>query len=186
MAELERAATQFVRRVLGLESKRHTDAFISHLKRALGVDLEAVIRQEDLADFLDDAVARNVSLIRSLSQDTFKRIEQAVIAAKIGGQSANSLRKALQKEFGVSAKRAELIAQDQMSKLTSDLNRQRQQQIGISEYVWTTSRDERVRQRHAELEGTTYKWGEPTDAEQGLPPGQPIRCRCVAVGVVKF
>lgn len=185
-AELERALTDIVRSILDLESQRHTESFKRQVKQTLGVDLEGVVEQEDLAEFLDDVTSRNVSLIRSLGEETFKRIEQQVLRAKIEGRSVSNLRKDLQKEFGISDRRATLIARDQMAKLTSDLNRRRQEQIGITEYIWQTSRDERVRPRHRDLDGEQFKWGEPTGAEEGLPPGQPIQCRCVAIAVVEF
>lgn len=184
--ELTRVATQMVRRILDLETQRHTDTFMRSAKAALGIDLDAVIRQEDLEDYLRDALARNASLITSLADDTIKGIEQSVYAAKIGGKSVAKLRKELQMVLGKSSKRADLIAQDQMAKITSDLNERRQAQVGIKEYDWSTSKDERVRSRHRALEGKRYKWGEQTGAEQGLPPGKPIRCRCVAIGVVQF
>jgi uncharacterized protein with gpF-like domain len=39
---------------------------------------------------------------------------------------------------------------------------------------------------HRSLDGKVYEYGKPTGAEQGLPPGQPINCRCVARGIVEF
>ena len=59
-------------------------------------------------------------------------------------------------------------------------------QAGIEKYTWRTSQDELVRPRHARLEGNVYRYGEPTGAEDGLPPGQPIQCRCVAQAIVSF
>lgn len=184
--ELIEIAKAMVRRILNLEAKRHSAAFMRSATAAFGIDLKAVIREEDLEDYLQDVLARNVSLIKSLADDTLKGIEQAVYAAKIEGRSVAKLRKELQKVLGKSAKRADLIAQDQLSKLTADLNERRQTQIGVEEYDWFTSRDERVRARHRKLDGKRYRWGEPTGAEEGLPPGKPIRCRCVAIGVVRF
>ena len=56
----------------------------------------------------------------------------------------------------------------------------------MTSYTWMTSRDERVRPRHKELDGKEYEYGKPTGAEDGLPPGQPIMCRCVARGIVEI
>ncbi|WP_442880212.1 minor capsid protein [Aurantimonas sp. A2-1-M11] len=62
----------------------------------------------------------------------------------------------------------------------------RHQQAGVASYVWMSSRDERVRERHRALDGKEYRYGEPAGAEQGLPRGQPIQCRCVARGIVEI
>jgi SPP1 gp7 family putative phage head morphogenesis protein len=184
--ELSEIAPGTVERILNLESKRHTDTFMATAKKALGIDLRAVVQQEDLADYLQEAAARNASLITGLSDDLLKGIEQAVYTNSIAGNSVTTLRKSLQEQFGIADRRAKLLARDQTGKLNSDLNRRRQEQAGVTSYAWLSSRDERVRERHRRLEGEVYKWGEATGAEQGLPPGQPINCRCLARGIVEF
>lgn len=183
---LQQIAKELVDRILRLESERHTSEFHKSAKKALGVDLKAIVRKEDLEGYLRDANARNASLIKSLSDDTIKQVEQLVLQAKLNGTSQRELKALLQKRFKVAENRANLIAADQLNKLNSDLNKIRQQQAGVTEYVWSTSADERVRPLHNRLNGKKYKWGKPTGAEQGLPPGQPVRCRCSARGVVKF
>lgn len=179
-------AEGMVNRILGLESQRHTDRFMETAKRTLGVDLAAVVREEDLGDYLRAAGLRNAALIKGLADETVKRIQQLVMNAVINGRSAADLKADLTKQFHFSDNRAWLIARDQIAKLNSDLNKIRHQQAGVTEYTWRTSADERVRERHRKLEGKVYKYGEPTGAEEGLPPGQPIRCRCIAQAIVQF
>ncbi|MFY0735630.1 minor capsid protein [Aurantimonas sp. NFXS3] len=179
-------AEGMVGRILRLESERHTKKWMASVRSTIGIDLAAVVSQEDLADYLTTAAARNASLIKSLGDDAVKRVEQATYQAILQGQTAAQLRKRMTEEFGVLDSRAKLIARDQVSKLTSDLNRRRHEQAGVTSYVWMSSRDERVRERHRKLDGKEYKYGEPTGAEQGLPPGQPIQCRCVARGIVEI
>lgn len=183
---LVRIASNTVDRILNLEGLRHTENFMAAAKRALGIDLRAVVRQEDIEAYVREAVGRNTSLIQGFADDLQKRIEQTVYSNGIAGNSVATLRKSLQEQFGFSDRRAKLIARDQMGKFNSDLNRIRQTQAGLTSYVWSTSHDERVRERHRKLDGKTYKWGEATGAEQGLPPGQPVQCRCIARGVVEF
>jgi len=175
-----------VRRILVLAAKRNTDRFMAAAKRALGIDLSAVVRESDLTSALDQMAERNAALIKGLAEDVVKRIKDRTTSAVLAGESSASLRKTLALEFGFADNRAALIARDQIGKTTADLNRIRHQQAGISEYDWSTSADERVRPLHRSLNGRRYKYGEPTGAEQGLPPGQPVRCRCVALAVVEF
>lgn len=179
-------ANNTVRRILDLEAVRHTETFMATAKRALGIDLRALVKQEDLGEFLRLASARNASLIKSLSDDTVKRVEQAVLDNLIAGNSRETLRKKLVEDFGIADNRAKLISQDQMAKLNADLNQFRHEQAGITEYIWTSSRDERTRPLHRSLDGKKYRYGQPTGAEGGLPPGKPIRCRCIAKAVVEF
>ena len=112
-----------VRRVLDLEAKRHTDSFMDLAKKKLGVDLAAVVREEDLAAYLDAAATRNAGLIKTLGDDCVGRVKRIVTDAVIRGTPVKDTRKAIADAFGVSDSRAQLIARDQTAKLNSDLNR---------------------------------------------------------------
>ena len=185
-ARLSVTAEGLVARILGLEASRHTATFKVTVVRTIGVDLSRVVLDEDLGDYLQLASSRNASLIKNLGQDAANRMQQSVVNAWINGDSAKTLSAKLTEDFGIADRRAQLIAQDQMAKLNSDMNRIRHEQAGVTEYIWRTSSDERVRPRHKALDGKTYRYGERTGAEDGLAPGQPIRCRCVAMAVVEF
>jgi SPP1 gp7 family putative phage head morphogenesis protein len=76
---------------------------------------------------------------------------------------------------------AALIARDQIATLNGQLNRARQTAAGITEFVWETMRDDRVRETHEELQGERFTW---TDGWDGVFPGEPINCRCWARAVV--
>lgn len=179
-------ASQSVNRVLNLESQQHTEKFMKVAQSALGIDISSVVSQGDLQQLIEMAARRNAGLIKSQTETMIQRIEAATLQNKLAGNSVATLRKKLIEEFGIGERKAKLLARDQSSKLTSDLNQFRQRQAGITEYDWSTANDERVRPLHRSLNGNRYQWGKPTGAEEGLPPGQPIQCRCVARGVVEF
>lgn len=185
-ARLTFVADQMVNRTLRLEAKKNTKGFMRSAKRALGIDLSAVVRENDMEAAFNAIMVRNSALIKSLADDTISRVRQSTIEAYMNGDSVSKLQSRLKHEFGVMDSRAKLIARDQLAKANADFNRLRHEQAGITEYVWSTSRDERVRERHRRLDGTRYKYGESTGAEGGLPPGKPINCRCVARAVVEF
>lgn len=185
-AHLGRIAAEMVNRILRREAGRHTEKWKRQVRAALGIDLEAVVRQEDLTEALDAAVKRSASLITGLSDETAAGVEKLTRQALTQGRSAQNLRKDLTKQFGIADRRAKVIARDQLATLNSDLNRLRHEQAGVTTYQWTTSHDERVRPLHRRLDGARYRYGESTGAEGGLAPGQPIMCRCVARAVVEF
>lgn len=179
-------ANATVNRILRLEGQRHSEKFVAIVKSKIGVDLKGAVRNSDLEGYLEEAARRNANLIKNLADQTLRRIQERVTQATLNGESHAILRSRLAKEFGLSDSRARLIARDQIGKLTSDLNRLRQEQAGIEKYAWSGSLDERERELHVSLEGRVYRWGERTGAEEGLPPGQPIQCRCVARPIVEF
>lgn len=73
--------------------------------------------------------------------------------------------------------------------LNSALVAANSQREGIETYIWRTSLDDRVRDHHADLEGTVQRWDSPpagggtSDGEAGHP-GYGINCRCVAEVIV--
>lgn len=181
--QLVRVATGTVNTILDLEAIRHTDTFMAQAKRALGIDIGAVVRQEDLEDHLRLAVSRNAALIKSLAEDTVKRIEMTVYENSVAGNSVATLRQKLKEDFGISDRRAQLIARTESSKFNAELNMIRQKQAGITEYIYSTSKDERVRPLHAGYDGKTFKWDvPPSDGHPGTAPN----CRCVSRGIVVF
>lgn len=179
---LTRSAEDMVQRVLDLETYRHTRAFTERVRATLGIDLSDVLSAEDLEDEMALALRRNVSLIRSLSEDVVKRVEGRVSEAVLSGKSSKALAKEMTDEFGVLQSRARLIARDQTAKWNGDLNRLRQTQAGIEKYRWRTSQDERVRPSHQAKEGETFSWDKPP-ADTGHP-GQDYQCRCSAEAII--
>lgn len=185
-AGLTATTAQAVGRAIVSEATKHTEAFLALFKRLFKIDVSATVRPDDLAEYVQTSIDRNTAMIRGFSDDVLQRIQRVVYENSVAGNSVAVLQKRLAEEFGLSEKRARLIARDQTGKLNADLNRLRQEQAGISSYRWDTSHDERVRPLHNSIDGIIYKWGEPTGAEKGLPPGQPINCRCHALGIVRF
>lgn len=186
LSGLLRVTSDSIATLLRLETQRHTDRFAEAARRAFGLDLKGIVNAEDLGDYLDQVALRNAGLIKGLSDDLVKRVKTVTVNSLVNGETVGSLQKKLKHELGVADTRARLIARDQTSKLNADLNKKRHTQAGVKKYTWRTSQDERVRKRHKRLDGNIYEYGQATGAEQGLEPGQPIQCRCIAQAVVEF
>lgn len=132
--------------------------------------------------------AENVSLIRSVTSDYFTDIEKQIHIAMGKGERHETLAETLKERFSVTESRAKLIARDQVLKFNGSLNAMRQQQQGISKYVWMTTEDERTREAHADFDGNVYSWDDPPgdgSAEEGTHPGTAINCRCWASPVIE-
>jgi SPP1 gp7 family putative phage head morphogenesis protein len=120
-----------------------------------------------------DAVERNVRLIRSIPAKHFRDIESLVSGGILDGAAVDVIALAIEARFGVTSRRAELIAADQVGKFHSKLDQLRMTDLGVEEYVWRTSLDEKVRPEHEKRDGQTFRMDEPP--EDGHP-GEPVRC----------
>lgn len=157
--------------------------FYKAIEQSVGVDLQNIIQNEDLEDILVATTRENVSLIRSIPEEYFKNLESIVFTGTTQGSKAGSMIKQIQKLNKSTQKRAKLIARDQTSKLNSSLNQQRQQNLGVEEYVWRTAEDGKVRDSHASKNGKTFRWDSPP--KDTGHPGNDIQCRCVAQPIIK-
>jgi SPP1 gp7 family putative phage head morphogenesis protein len=135
-----------------------------------------------LKDQLELFSNQNAQLIRSLPDQELERVSQAVQRNLQEGKSYRELSSEIEKSFGISRRRANLIARDQTAKLNASLTKLRQQEIGVEEYVWQTSGDERVRATHRAHDGKTFRWDSPP--KDTGHPGQDVNCRCVAIAVL--
>lgn len=170
-AEIDAAAA----RVFPRGGQINRAAFREAMRRALSVDV--ITGDQRIEQALRIAEAENIALIRSIPDQALNRMHTRMVEAVRLGKSLREVREAVVAEFGVTERRAELIARDQIGKLNGELTRIRQEDIGVEEYTWRGVLDARERPEHVAREGRIFKWSEPPADGH---PGQPIRCRCTA------
>ncbi|MGN2380304.1 phage minor head protein [Pseudomonas juntendi] len=122
----------------------NAEDFRKSVNRAVGVDFELITKPKGMVDYLEASTAENVNLIKSIPAEYFQRVETIVLGGMKSGLAPTAIAKQIQAQTGVSARRAKLIARDQVSQLNSDLTRQRQAAAGIEFYRVETAKDQRV------------------------------------------
>lgn len=155
------------------------------IARVLGINLTREPAEVERA--LTEWQRENVALITSIAERLHDDVAEVVRDATRRGARVETLAGELAERYGVSESRAELIARDQVLKANADLTRIRHASAGIDRYVWSTSRDERVRPLHRALEGTIQSWDAPpvtNDRGDRNHPGGDYQCRCVAIPVL--
>jgi SPP1 gp7 family putative phage head morphogenesis protein len=151
----------------------------TQFKQLFGVDVLPMLKESQTKAELDPIIAENIGLIKSISPELNTQVqEQYSKILYADGFDQPKILNMLTKRFSVSNSRAKLIASDQTGKTIGALASTRQSQAGVTQFVWRTAEDERVRPDHAALDGTVFSWSMPPSI--GVP-GQPIRCRCVAI-----
>lgn len=158
------------------------------VSKTLGIDLTD---DKYLGDFYKRATKEwtktNVDLIKSIPKNSLGDMEDIVLNGVKSGKTVKSVMQDIQHTYGVSRNKARFLARDQMSKLNADIAQFQQTDAGVEEYIWSSSGDGRVRDRHKELDGKKFKWSDPpiVDKRTGrrAHPGQDYQCRCVALPV---
>ncbi|QDP56543.1 MAG: hypothetical protein Tp118SUR00d2C21406351_49 [Prokaryotic dsDNA virus sp.] len=159
-------------------------------KRDLGIDV--FVDNSELRDYVQASIYDNVRLIESIPAQYLTQVDSIVLSGVRSGSRPNTIAKQLQRQFGVTERRAKLIARDQSNKINSNLSKMRMTNAGFEYFRWETSHDERVRDRHKHVSERVTAYGEgvfrfdnPPIVDQNAPqlPGEPIQCRCIAIPI---
>lgn len=171
--QAEQIAAEFVRTAADDNMRR---------QKSFGIDLYG--GNDQLQDYLQAAAFQNTQLIKSIPAQYLEQVSNIVVGNMRQGMRPSYIEQVLVKQFGVTARRAKLIARDQVAKIQGEMNRIRQVNSGLDYFKWVTSQDERVRDSHVAVakrdvgygEGV-FRWGD-LPVVDGVPtfPGQPINC----------
>lgn len=166
--------------------RRNGEKFDKKMMSATGINLGGVISAEGLDEFVGLNINNNVSLIKSLPEEYLKSVETIVANGVASGARYETIAKQIVARTGSTnsklLNRIKTIARDQTQKINSQLNVRRSGALGIEEGIFRTSKDERVRKCHKELDRVQYKlskgaWSK--TCKKFIQPGiTDINCRC--------
>lgn len=181
---IDQWAARIAAQAAGRVDKQATSTIVSSVRGAFGPDIGPMMAMADVRSTIALAKAANVQLIKSVHSTYFDKIGNVVLSGVTQGRRASDLADDIQKITDVTESRAKFIARDQTAKMNSAITKARHLELGIEEYTWQTSGDERVRDSHAAHDGKVYRWDDPpTDTGN---PGEDYNCRCVALPHVKI
>lgn len=196
-ARVDAVSASMSRTFVGSVDAANKKATESAIAKAFSVDFATIIDSPFVAGQIELAIAENTALIKSIASEHWSKVGQAVLDNYRGVPLPDgvSLTKRLQDMGGITQRRAKFIARDQTSKLNSALNESRNRENGIEEYIWRTSRDERVvgtpggkypkgsrgHENHYKREGKRFRYDNPP--EDGHP-GMAYNCRCHQESIV--
>ena len=84
-------------------------------------------------------IEENIALIKSIPEQYHTRVQGTVWRGVTGGYDLASLSQELMNDYGITARRAALIAQDQARKAMAVMEQQRRLDLGIDEAEWKHS-----------------------------------------------
>lgn len=139
-------------------------------------------------EVMQATIAEQVGLIKSIPEQYLTQVQGAVMRSVQVGRDLGSLAKELEHQFGVTKRRAALIARSQNNLATASITKARQLELGITQAAWLHSAGGKIpRASHVANSGKVYDvakgWYDPDEGKFVLP-GQLINCRCVAKSII--
>jgi SPP1 gp7 family putative phage head morphogenesis protein len=110
---------------------------------------------------LASAVASNVSLVKSVSDDTRARIANAVIAGVQQSQSSVEVARVINRGLRMSTERARRIAKAEVNKAVKALTMARFEEAGFDQAFWRHSANPNYRETHLARNGRKYALSDP-------------------------
>lgn len=166
-------------------AKDRTDYALKSALKKSGFTVEFKLTAQ-VNDVVQATIAENVALIKSIASENLTQVEGMLMRSVTAGRDLGSMAKELQERLGVTKKRAALISRDQNNKMSANITRARQKELGITRALWIhSSAGKHPRASHVNASGKPY------DIDKGMYldgewvwPGTAINCRCVARSII--
>lgn len=161
------------------------------IKATFGLNLKEDVYSGDvMRQMMQTWTEQNVDLISTIPHDTLGKMKEIIYDGFDKGKPTKDIAREIQMAYGTSKAHAQFIARDQCAKLNGEIQRSQQQSAGVTHYIWSCSKDERVRDCHAELDGKMFDWNNPPEmwyetkagrvyTGRFCHPGEDYQCRCV-------
>lgn len=126
--------------------------------------------------------------IKNFLDEETKKLRDEVEQSVNAGYRAEHLKELIKERYRVSESKAEFLAKQETSLLTSKYTQMRYKDAGINKYIWSTSGDNRVRHDHKELDGKIISYDDPPIVDKATGrkahAGEDFGCRCIQVPVI--
>ena len=166
--------------------------FAARAKNGADVSLKSILKEEgftvsfgmtrQMNDILQATVAENVNLIKSIHTMYFDQVQTIIMQAVKNGRDMEYIRKELTDRFGVSERKAKIIARDQTNKAMQTISRARALETGITKARWVHIPGAKTsRETHKHFDGKPFDLNKgmyDPDVGKFIMPGELINCNC--------
>jgi hypothetical protein len=149
----------------------HREKWAAAVKAGVGVDLDMMLGAGEVQETLSTFLQRNVALCRNVSDQAQGRISDAVFRGYERRAPVAEVAKEIREATGMGRDRAVRIAADQNSKLSSQLDRERQAEADLTQFKWRHSGKAHPRSWHRARDGNVYdsRTGKPVGGGDAIP-----------------
>jgi SPP1 gp7 family putative phage head morphogenesis protein len=158
-----------------------------------GMSLKTSVMPAALQTSVKASVAYNVSLIKSIPAKYFDAITGDIMRAVTIGAGVKDIFESLDAKLGdretQSLNQAKNMADDQARKVYNNINKERMQAIGLTQFEWVHSGGgQHPRETHMEWDGQIFSFDDLPIGDNGEPvkPSDEIGCRCTMLPVLNF
>lgn len=178
---IEPWARSVAEKMLGRIARQDEAAWIQ-MGRSMGRELRKELQDAPTGQFLRAFLEEQVILITSLPLEAANRVHKLTLEGLTSGRRSEEIAKDILLTGKVTESRAKLIARTEVARTASGLTMARSLHVGVTHYVWRTSRDGDVRESHKKMDGAVIPWHTAPILSDGTQThaGMIYNCRCFA------
>lgn len=171
-----------VTQILTSLNKENQRVTFNEVEKATGIDAANLIKTEGLKPQTNALIEESIEWVNRNLEETLSDLSANSLRVMAGGEKIEDV---LAEYNRIGKKRIEsskFVARNQVANFNSFTNKIRYQNLGITEAVWVTAGDERVRPCHAVRDGKVFKLDEGLYSScdgKTLLPGLDYNCRCI-------
>ena len=161
------------------DAMKNSDVSLYNALESAGLTVEFKMTPA-MNNALQATITENVNLIKSIPEQYLTQVEGLVMRSVSRGRDLAYLTDELEKRYGITRRRAALIARDQNNKATSVMQTARQQSLGITKGIWRHSHaGKEPRPSHVKADGKEFDLSKGMYLDgKWILPGEEINCRC--------
>jgi SPP1 gp7 family putative phage head morphogenesis protein len=127
--------------------------------------------------------------IKKFAESSILELRELVEGNAEEGYRFDRLINRIRQRYGVTKTKAKFLARQETGLFMAQYRKQRFTEAGIRRYRWSTAKDVRVRDAHADLDGREFSYDDPpivdTATGRRANPGEDFNCRCVDLPLVE-
>ena len=171
-----------VKRIFESLLKVNQAKFYGDVEKAVGIPMEQMIAQEALTYDMNALIIETQQWVHKNLDDNLAYFTNNSLRVMSEGAGYDQLEEAFGAEVKNRINHAKFIGRNQISNFNAMSNKLRAQNLGITQAIWRTAQDERVRPSHEDRDGKTYDLSEGLYSSvdgKTLQTGTDYNCRCI-------
>lgn len=173
---------KIVTKLFNSVDEKNKEQLYNRLERGgLGINAQKLIRSDGTRTELNALILETVAWASRLRDNSLEDFTANTLRSMALGQDIDEVAKTLDKLVTNRANHSKFLANNQVGNFNSLLTKVRAQRLGITEAIWVTSEDEKVRKCHRVRNGKKFKLSKGLFSSCDglwLLPAVDYNCRC--------
>jgi len=176
-----------VSQILNSLNKANQEVTFNEVEKSVGIDANQLLKTEGLKPQTNALIEESIEWVNRNVQETLSDLSANSLRVMAEGSPVEEVLSEFKQVGKKRVESSKFIARNQVANFNSFTNKIRYQNLGITEAIWVTAHDERVRPCHRVREGKKFKLSEGLYSScdgKTLLPGVDYNCRCIMKPII--